>query len=366
MANVVFILGAGASRDGGAPLMGDFLDVAHRLLDANQLEHKAEYFQTVFSAIGALQSVHSKAQLDLINIESVFNAFVMAKALGKFPGQENFSGEKIEAAIKQLIATTLEHTQKFKVRGMRILPPESYEAFAKLLVHIRSKAVPARTVAVLTFNYDLGADLAMLQAGLGPAYALDDSDPASGLPPARGVPLLKLHGSLNWAICTQCRKVVPWHLTDFLAGIRTMHDADELRFDVWSSGFTRFRHCDNAVEHELPFIVPPTWNKGDHHQTIAPVWRRAAKELTDAEHIFVIGYSLPDTDGFFRTLYALGVVGPQPLKSFEVFNPEPAGGLVDQRFRALLGPGAQARYHYHPTGFRKAIPHLIGTFPPAK
>jgi len=360
VANVVFILGAGASRDGGAPLMGDFLDVAHKLLDANQLAHKAEYFQTVFSAIGALQAAHSKAQLDLINIESVFNAFVMAKALGKFPGQENFSGEKLEAAIKQLIATTLEHTQKFRARGMRILPPDSYEAFANLLVHILRKAVPPRTVAVLTFNYDLGADLAMRHAGLGPAYALDGADPA------RGVPLLKLHGSLNWATCTQCHKVVPWHLEDFLGGIHTIHDSDELKFDVWSGHFTRFRHCNNAVEHELPFIVPPTWNKGDHHQTIAPVWQRAAKELTDAERIFVIGYSLPDTDGFFRTLYALGAVGPKPLKSFEVFNPEPAGGLVDQRFQALLGPGAQARYRYHPTAFRKAIPHLIGMFPPAK
>jgi hypothetical protein len=366
VADVVFILGAGASRDGGAPLMNDFLDIAHSLLDANKLAHKAEHFQTVFSAIGALQAVHSKAQLDLINIESVFNAFVMAKALDKFPGQGDFSGAKLEGAIKQLIATTLEHTQKFKIRDTRVVPPESYEAFANLLVHIRSKAVPARTVAVLTFNYDLGADMAMLRARLGPAYALDDSDPTAGLPPARGVPLLKLHGSLNWATCTQCKKVVPWHLTDFFAGVQTMHDSDEVRFDVWSGHFTRFRHCNNAVEHELPFIVPPTWNKGDHHQAIAPVWRRAARELTDAQHIFVIGYSLPETDGFFRTLYALGAVGPKLLKSFEVFNPELAGGLVDQRFQALLGPAAQARYRYHATTFGKAIPHLVAMFPPNK
>lgn len=32
MSDVVFILGAGASRMGGAPLMNDFLDVAQSLL----------------------------------------------------------------------------------------------------------------------------------------------------------------------------------------------------------------------------------------------------------------------------------------------------------------------------------------------
>jgi NAD-dependent SIR2 family protein deacetylase len=212
----------------------------------------------------------------------------------------------------------------------------------------------------------LGADMALLRAGLGPAYALDDSDPTTGGFSTKGVPLLKLHGSLNWATCTKCKNVVPWHLTDFLAGVRTMQDSDDFPFEVWSGHFTRFRHCNNPVEHELPFIVPPTWNKGDHHQTIAPVWQRAAKELTDAQHIVVIGYSLPDTDGFFRTLYALGAVGPRPLKSFEVFNPEPTGGLVDLRFRALLGPGAQARYRYHPTTFRGAISQLGGMFPTAK
>jgi NAD-dependent SIR2 family protein deacetylase len=361
MANVVFILGAGASADGGAPLMGNFLDVADRLLLSGEVKQKEEHFQTVRSAIGALQAVHSKAQLDLINVESVFNAFVMAKVLGKFPGQGNFSGEKLEKSIKQLIATTLEHTQKFRVQSSTVMPPRSYEAFARLLYDIKNRGLPGRSVAVLTFNYDVGADLALHRLNLGPAYGLDDSDMAER------VPLLKLHGSLNWANCTQCRKVVPWHLRDMLAGVsvRTT-DSEEIRFDVWSGHFTRFRHCDNAVEHELPFIVPPTWNKSDHHQTIAPVWKRAALELSDAEHIFVIGYSLPETDGFFRTLYALGAVGPSPLKRFHVFNPEPQQGTVDNRFRALLGHAALARYHYYETAFAETIQYIRAMFPMSK
>jgi hypothetical protein len=38
------------------------------------------------------------------------------------------------------------------------------------------------------------------------------------------------------------------------------------------------------------------------------VWRTAAQHLSEAEHIFIIGYSLPETDQFFRYLYGLGTV----------------------------------------------------------
>lgn len=51
MSNTVFVLGAGTSKGGGAPLMAKFLDVADNL-----------------------QPVHSKPQLDLNNIVSVLAA----------------------------------------------------------------------------------------------------------------------------------------------------------------------------------------------------------------------------------------------------------------------------------------------------
>ncbi len=60
MSNVVFILGAGCSKDCGAPLMADFLDVAKRLHNTNSTDAQAADFTKVFKAIGSLQRVHSK------------------------------------------------------------------------------------------------------------------------------------------------------------------------------------------------------------------------------------------------------------------------------------------------------------------
>ncbi len=122
MSEVVFILGAGASKDCGAPLMNDFLDTASRLLSTNKVGNKKGDFERVFKVISVLQAVHSKAQLDLNNIESIFTSLEIANILQKLPG---FSANEIPLAItslKELIVVTLEETIKFPVKIVRYFP----------------------------------------------------------------------------------------------------------------------------------------------------------------------------------------------------------------------------------------------------
>jgi hypothetical protein len=114
-----------------------------------------------------------------------------------------------------------------------------------------------------------------------------------------------------------------------------------------------------------PLIVPPSWNKVEYQESISQVWSRAAKELEAAEYIFIIGYSLPETDAFFRLLYALGTVGNVPLKKIEVFNPD-TSGQVENRFKSLMGPGALSRFNYIPQPFHQAIPTIKSYFPARK
>ena len=63
---------------------------------------------------------------------------------------------------------------------------------------------------------------------------------------------------------------------------------------------------------------------------------------------------MPETDAFFRLLYALGTVGSSPLERIVVYNPD-ASDVVDSRFRTMLGPGAEARYEYKRMRFDEAI-----------
>lgn len=361
MSNVVFILGAGASRQAGAPLMADFLDVATDLLRTNRVNEARDHFERVLSAIGGLQAVHSKAQLDLNNIESIFTAFELGRIIRRVPGVPTEEIADTINSLKELIVRTLQATMPFPTRRSWIGVPTPYDSFADLLEHLASEAFPTQTSSVITFNYDVAADMALFRAGLGPNYAVDGSRANSG------VDLLKLHGSLNWATETESRRICPLHLQQYFQkySIMGFEEHGEVTLPIGSQLQEFFtHHAQPAIPVDAePVIVPPSWNKADYHQALSNVWAAAASHLAEAEHIFVAGYSLPVTDSFFRHLFALGSVGKTALRRLVVFNPDKT---VDQRFRSLLGPGALARYEFHPLKFDECIDFIKRSFPKRK
>jgi hypothetical protein len=85
MASTVFILGAGASKQGGAPLMNEFFDRARWLLNAEKLSSEDKvHFEHVEEIVRRLGVMHSKwGTLDIHNVESVFATLDMAKLLGR-------------------------------------------------------------------------------------------------------------------------------------------------------------------------------------------------------------------------------------------------------------------------------------------
>jgi hypothetical protein len=361
MSSVVFILGAGASKQAGAPLMADFLDVATDLLRTNRVSEAKVHFERVFSAVGGLQAVHSKAQLDLNNIESIFTALELGRVIKRVPGIPPEDIAETIASLKEVIVRTLQATMPFPTRKSWIGVPKPYEAFAELLKHLAGEAFPAQTSSVVTFNYDVAADMALYRAGLGPNYAID------GARSNPGVDLLKLHGSLNWATERGSRRICPLTLHQYLQkySIMGFEEHGETILPIGSQLQEFFgRHAQPPIEVDAePVIVPPSWNKADYHQTLSNVWSAAASHLSEAEHIFVAGYSLPETDSFFRHLFALGSVGKAALRRLVVFNPDKT---VDTRFRSLLGPGALARYEFQPLKFEESIEFIKRSFPKRK
>ena len=278
MSNVVFILGAGASKQAGAPLMANFLDVANDLLRTNRINGftKAS-FERVFAAIGGLQAVHSKAQLDLNNIEAIFTALELGKVIQQFPGTEASEIPKTIAALKEVIVKTLEITLPFPTRGNYIGAPKPYDAFAAAIQHLQNDAFPSQTSSVITFNYDLAADIALFRQGLGPNYIIE---PAPNTREA--IDLLKLHGSLNWATESESRKIRPVHLHDYVTRLRFYGGTEETQLTIGSQlvdHFSQSRHAQPSVAVEPePVIVPPSWNKADYHQALSNVWAAAARQ----------------------------------------------------------------------------------------
>ena len=353
MSRTVFILGAGASKQAGGPLMAEFLDVAERIRRTQKNEISAEHFDLVFKARAALQSVHSKSNLDLDNIESVFAAFEMAALFKRPLGALDVKDvQNLPSATRRLIVETLEHELAFPFMGGRVMPPPPYHDFVALIKKVMEKDPGG--VSLITFNYDLALDYALHFNSLGPNYCLSND--------IQGLPLMKLHGSINWTRCSNpaCGEIIPWHLREFFSmtnwNTMGMSPSDSAKFNLTKHIGKNLTHC-NQPRSSDPVIVPPTWNKTQYHHEIAPVWQNAARHLSEAENIIVIGYSLPDTDQFFRYLFALGTVGETLVRRVLVFDPDQSDG-IEQRYKQLLAPMTVKKFQHVRTTFAAAIRYI--------
>jgi NAD-dependent SIR2 family protein deacetylase len=285
------------------------------------------------------------------NIEAVFTAFEMAQIIGALPGHTEAEIAQLVPAMRVVITRTLEERLNFQRSIDQRSPPPPYWHFAEMLLYQRQHVRPTQSSAVVTFNYDLAVDYA-IQQRFPIDYGLD--------PPVAGaIPVLKLHGSLNWFYCSTCERIIPWDLAPLTQKLSAL-EMNRGQLPIKLSGVIDQWDHKVRLGHDVrtqPVLVPPTWSKAEYHRTLAGVWKRAALELREAENIYIIGFSLPVTDEFFRYLYSLGTVGDTILRRFWVIDPDPSG-TVEQRFKSLLGPGAEQRFAFHKETFGRAITRL--------
>lgn len=358
MSETVFVFGAGASVGCGAPVMANFLDVARQIHLSDEAGLSAPHFASVFRAIAALNDVYAKATIDTDNLEAVFAAFEMAQLFGrlkKFNDQAALAG--LTESIRGLIVETLEQTVFFHVssrQGDEIYidgPP----GYGHLVALLGQKTPPDLSrYSFITFNYDLALDFTFRWRDIPIDYGLK----SEVRPSKRHALLLKLHGSINWTECRNC-DVGVYDLGAHIVSVRQaapplVPDRRGVCLRV-AEHLATFDHCnDSSKGSGVPLLVPPTWSKAEHHRRIERVWRRAAEELSTARNIIVIGYSLPETDAFFRYLYALGTVSDTRIERFWLVDPDNSGKAAAQ-FRALLGPTVANRFRLIKMPFENAV-----------
>jgi NAD-dependent SIR2 family protein deacetylase len=347
----VFILGAGASLACGAPLMRDFIARAKKLQESNAFGASSDDTQNVLNAAYRdLRKVQAKSAIDYLNIEELFSAIDMGAMLGVFGSRDPSTLNDLRRAVRVFIYRTLEETVQIERLGKTISAPKGYDALAKMTLEKMKQTfrLGKRDVAFITFNYDACLEFALVKNGMGVDYGL--REPFLDADERRyqvTVPVLKLHGSINWARCTKCNSIVPtevdpWRRAHF---IDIMDQPDHLKLSLGSRISGKQHSCGSALD-SVPLLVPPTWNKAADSGDLGEVWKRAAQELASADNVVVIGYSFPVTDTFFRYLFALGSDSDVHLETFMVINGE-RGHETVPRFAALLGPMSQNALIHH-------------------
>ena len=356
----VFILGAGASKLAGAPLMVEFFEEAEKLLNGNKLsEDERKSFEDVFSAKSHLrQVVQDKSDLDLTNLEHLFGAIEMAEVIGKFCDRDEASIQRLNQSLRLLIVRTLQETMPIPYSNKQYHAQAPYGDFAKLLSEINKRGAGSESpkVSVLTFNYDTALEFAFYNRGQTYDYCLESTNNNS-------IAILKLHGSINWSFCNTCKKITP-----ILFGRDIKLPSPIEAFDMRNICLKYIEtiqkqnrscsnsECKNPDIDEMPLIVPPTWNKTMYHSNLSAVWKKAARELSDAVNIVIIGYSFPESDMFFRYLFALGTISRTELKKFWVVDTNPE---VKQRYKEIVGRAIERNaFEYFEMNFASSIKML--------
>jgi hypothetical protein len=161
LSNTVFILGAGASAEGGAPLMGNFLEVAQNLMRSGAVSDSAEHFNLVQKGRALLLRTHSRADcIDVHNLEAVFSAFEMARMIHSLGDMTVPELEQLPNAYRAVIGRVLDRTLEFRSNGSRLIPPSPYKQFVDVIRKGWARA-DRQLPTIITFNYDIAIDYAL-------------------------------------------------------------------------------------------------------------------------------------------------------------------------------------------------------------
>ena len=221
----VYILGAGFSCDAGLPLICNFLDQMRDGVDwiadngtAAEREAVNEVFKFRHWAAGAAQRV----QIDLDNIEELFS---LASASERDSGND-YVPRAIAATLRYAASQHKPRTFRVAVDKDKFPPPSTwrsegggappnayhasvYDVYAGLISGMFCTDVPGMRNTVISFNYDtlLEDSLTNLQIPFSYELPLNGADyhPSvarigAALLDRSAMRVLKLHGSVNWAI----------------------------------------------------------------------------------------------------------------------------------------------------------------------
>lgn len=275
-----------------------------------------------------------------------------------------FNLERIKLLKKALLHLVIKEFQK----RLEAVDGSVYRKFIDEIVTL--------DCSIITTNYDIMLDEALAKKSRrnygakfralietryenDPTYELDSD---SGLKRAQkylgeapskrhNVPLLKIHGSLNWLHCPKC---------------------DEVDVSAVGKGSVRTvaenYYCYNqfCTQRYDSLLITPTMYKDYNNRFIREVWEFAEDELISAEKLVFVGYALKDEDYQIRCLLMNAMLAKKkPYKNVLVVEKEPSPSdsaeesrlrEIETKYRNLFGT-----IDFKPIGFQKYVESLSRT-----
>lgn len=373
--NNVLILGAGASFDAGIPLLSGFVDKMWEFALRRTANGKAlssadiETFDRAVNVRNDLSAYHGRASFDDRNIEDLLSILSFNALAG-----DRKDRAKLEA-FNQAITRTIElscevrHPGVFERGGGKIVEDgdDVYRQFWLAMFDWVKKgnALPS----ILTFNYDLVLERALLQILIGTRFDAYDKRL-----PFDGVRLSYLYEQLpdiaydlKYVSYGDVKPKPGTVLVDAVGDtkkrleieILKLHGSTNFPKKKWDLSKAQFNF---AATQDEPFILPPIFNK---LSTTSPnkIWSAGQNRLRDAINVIFVGYSLPRTD-IYMQYFLKAALGPNAnLNRVFVFDPvlyrnDDSCREMKLRYEDCFAPQLRSRITFTPDE-RIALPGSI-------
>lgn len=363
----VLLLGAGSSADYGLPVMQRFMDAA-----------RMHYFSRRAHYDAAPEEANKDALL--ANYEAMFAFYSRCRA-SSWAFQRDW--DNIEELYTQADLLRLTHLPT-SAKGTQLcmhIAWSIWDVYRRVRMAFPLKAICEKiresglTPVIITTNYDLLCEAALGFHGMEDAaqrsrprfaayypgfkaptfgYGHDNEvltvsdESLTELPLSHKnlhlVPIIKLHGSVNWFSINQKQ----WVATTHMKGVGPFDPNHASALDLEHvENDQLFQHLiDGAVAQDIqcnerddlaPAIIPPMLGKSSTSSVIANQWRVAIQAISAAKRIVVIGYSFPQTDAFMPRLLAQGMEDHLTFERLLILDRQ-SEGQWESRLSSLFTP----------------------------
>lgn len=358
----VYILGAGFSIPCGAPSQSKIIEKILSLPQSTKLDdkqkRKIEASVAKFTEFAENNLFTSVSNLSKIALEDIFTPLdkciiedISFRDID--PKKLIETRENLYGLIASAISTSISSTSEPYIT--------KFVDYLITQTEVRRRNIKDDKVAVISTNWDIVLDNA-IQSKLD-SIKKDEEDFAGVLDyccyisslkedkrikpglQALGmgkfnVKLLKLHGSMNWLVCPRCQRLYVSYYKNFQGNY------------ILKNHYCR--HCQNNFEnnrHESTRLrgnlIMPTFLKSLNNFQLKLIWQNAGIELSEADKIVFIGYSLPYADFELRQLLSRMLKRNVEVRVVLTKHDEPQKGFEDH----------SAGYRYK-TFFSSLNPHI--------
>lgn len=307
----VYILGAGFSVEAGAPTQASLMSKAFRLYQDNPEKFDSERFSIFKNFLKQQLNIPDEA-FGSVDLEDIFTPLDRCLSdNSQFRGISLDIIQEVREAVFYVVGRTIQlllnETEKSKIY---------INDFANYLVKVSKIREKGNyrvhdPVSVISTNWDILLDNSIHQSIINNGhnavvdyccYISSKDEAELNIKPGLeklgqggfNVKLLKLHGSLNWLQCPRCMRLY------------ARFSRKEAMHNILNSDSCR--HCDDNFPEEnnnhklISNLIMPTFIKDLSNPQYKIIWQNAGVEISEADKLVFIGYSLPSADFEMRQL----------------------------------------------------------------